>query len=78
MNAVTRERFPHPKVLDRERVGLPTEDLCTRCGRPKDEPFSHLPEALGGGCIDHDDKSCPMCGGLDRCERWCELARLDR
>lgn len=54
-------------------------EICSKCGKRFDDPMAHYPAALGGGCMDVDDASCPMCGGEPgECERWCELARLDR
>lgn len=72
---------PDPRVLVKERFGDVMKDLdvCSRCGKATSEPFSHLPMELGGGCIDHDDPSCPFCGGVSGCcRRWCELARVGR
>lgn len=78
MESVTRERFPHHRIIDNERTGAPDPEVCPKCSKRLDEPFSHMPAELGGGCIDHDDPACDFCGGVDDHERWCELARLER
>jgi hypothetical protein len=79
---LTKERFPAAVEVVREVFGadatvVEDPEVCTKCGLRFDEPFRHLPAELGGGCIDLEDPTCPMCGGFPGfCSQWCELARL--
>jgi hypothetical protein len=83
MRTIEAERFPEATTMLAERFGDVTEDLhgkCTKCGHDKDDGLFHVPEFLGGGCIDHDGSSlCPECGEpANHCADWCSLARVDR
>lgn len=72
---------PDAAVLMAERFGDPTEDItCPKCHLRYDEPLSHMPEQLGGGCVfDGKPDTCPECSALTGfCESWCSLARSFR